>query len=255
MKIIKNVGLSIMACIFLVPNTGINAAQNNANIKNLNISMFRADATTNADEYNDDISYEDAEEIADKMFEDLEKSDKLLKLPDGDFICGDGEWEIVDEANPDIVLESYNIETDPSSINVEEAKEVVVEQIMEEDNDTPQIGVLAAAPFSGTAKKIPADGRVYSNPFSGKGWRFSEKSYLPADGTGSYLWWSTVYDDGRVGNYTEAYATCYLAPVAGTPIYFNDSAYGRYISKGGKAMHYYTFNPISGSYYFVWNRM
>lgn len=79
----------------------------------------------------------------------------------------------------------------------------------------------------------------YSNPFSGKGWRYGEIKFYPADGTGDYLLWEAIMDSGLV---EDGKGVSIALPQA-KPTY----AY----SKNGT--YFKTYNPAKGSKYIVRN--
>ena len=110
-----------------------------------------------------------------------------------------------------------------------------------------------ASPVGVPCITLRAGEKVRSNQFSGNGWRFSGKQYLPEYGTGAYLYWKTVGDDGRVGNFNQAYFLWLNGTLAGTPIYKNQGRVAIYCGESVPGYMYYTYYPASGSYYEVDN--
>lgn len=94
-------------------------------------------------------------------------------------------------------------------------------------------------------------GEVYrSAKFSGRGWRFSGQGYRPAPGTGGYLGWRTYNDDGRVGSYNQASRTLGGNPT-GTILYRGARRY--ILCQSDQPYYYYTYSPVTGTYYEVDN--
>ncbi|WP_394406080.1 hypothetical protein [Streptococcus sp. 20-1249] len=99
--------------------------------------------------------------------------------------------------------------------------------------------------------KILANGETYrSQPFSGKGWRFSELKFKAKPSTGSWLLWTSIGDSGLVGNEWEAYRT-----YQGTRTYRAalESIVPQYVNGDNSWLFYYTFDPVIGSKYEVSN--
>lgn len=186
----------------------------------------------------------DYENMVDSMFEGLSEDDLVLEMPEGGFLYGQCEDYDVDD--PTVLLGEYDSETDPNSVTVAEAKEILLSQMNDEG-----IEPIGDAPPSNSKVRVLAYGDTYtSSPFSGTGWRFSNLQFKPASGTGNYLRWSSYVDSGRVGNYNEGYATKYGGSTQGTSVKAGQTIWN---SEEGLGQIYYTYNPIAGTYYVVKN--
>lgn len=105
---------------------------------------------------------------------------------------------------------------------------------------------------SGNPKVLKLGEFYQSNPFYERGWRFSELKFKAADGTGTWLLWKTYKDGGVVGNEWEAYQTYQSGQSIGrAKIEANQS---QYVNGNGSWLFFYTYNPISGSGYTVYNK-
>ena len=179
--------------------------------------------------------------IENQLFCDLEDDDLVLELPEGGYLFGEA---TIENDNGD-VIGKYNSQTDDNSITVKEARELLFKERISEGNQISPKG--SSIP---TSTITLASGASYtSSGFSGSGWRFSGYKFIASSGTGYYLLWCSIGDDGRVGNMTEAYSTL-NGTIAGDCIY--NGSY-TYISKATLSQIYYTYNPISGTYYYVGN--
>lgn len=182
------------------------------------------------------------EDTTDELFGDLSEDTKVLELPAGGFVSGSGNIEISDlDGN---IIEIYNVDTDPNSISVKEAKEKIFKDGLESMNDESLI-----SPYSGyppTKTMTLSIGQKYtSNPFNAStlGWRYAGYKFIPKSGTGQYLRWGTFNDSGRV--FSAGYN-----PWQGIEVYP-----GKYYWYGydHMASTYATHNPIQGTYYNVAN--
>lgn len=177
------------------------------------------------------------------MFSDLEDSEKVLMLSDGGYLHGSG--FITDSDNPEQIIAEYNSETDPNSITVQEAKAQVIDSLT---NGIPTIQPRATTVPTQNFT-LAANASYRSSNFSGSGWRFGGYRFYPEPSSGYYLLWTSYGDDARVGNTWEATQTL-NGTISGTEIYNNVS---KYVNKGTLGQIYYSYNPVSGSYYIVSN--
>ncbi len=188
------------------------------------------------------LTEEEAEQIAERMFSDLDDNDKVLKTEDGGYLYGEAYITSIDN---DEVLYTLNSETDPNSQTVESAKAEVVDSWLNEDT-----GIQPRAATTPSQRMVLGPGDAYrSGTFSGSGWRFSGYMFAPRPDTGYYLLWTSYGDDGRVGNLTEAQNTL-NGSIQGDCIYNGTPTY---INKATLSHVYYTYNPVAGSYYLVQN--
>lgn len=172
----------------------------------------------------------------------LKDDDKVLEV-DGGYLYG--ECSLYDADNN--LIGEYNSLTSPESITVSKARK----EISEKENEISLYGAYPPDPDkSNTLIVLDANSSYTSNEFTGSGWRFSGKRFLPASGTGDFLRWTSYVNGGRVGNYNEAYATK-NGNLQGTAI---NAGQSRYVNKNGSAQIYYTYNPLPKTYYVVENR-
>lgn len=175
-------------------------------------------------------------------FSGLKDDDKVLEV-DGGYLYG--ECSLYDADNN--LIGEYNSLTSPESITVSEARK----EISEKKDEISLFGAYPPDPDkSNTLVVLESNSSYTSNEFTGSGWRFSGKRFLPASGTGDFLRWTSYVDGGRVGNYNEAYATK-NGNLQGTAI---NAGQSRYVNKNGSAQIYYTYNPLPKTYYVVENR-
>ncbi|WP_296240979.1 hypothetical protein [uncultured Faecalicoccus sp.] len=217
MKTIRNLLSIILASFLLMPGVPVFAAER--------------------------MSLEDAEELVDQMFDDMEGSEKVLEMPDGGFLYGEAYIAPAEDITE--VLISYDSETDPDSKTVEETKIDLIDDLV---NGTPTIQPRGAS--VPTQNYVLGPGAVYkSSPFSGAGWRFSGYMFAPRPDTGYYLLWTSYGDDARVGDIVQARNTL-NGTIQGEIIY---NGVSKYINKATLSHVYYTYNPVDGSYYVVAN--
>lgn len=74
--------------------------------------------------------------------------------------------------------------------------------------------------------------------------------FRPADGTGYYLRWTSINDSGHVGSYDNAVNTM-NGTTQGMELQVGIS---RSYQNGYSGQIYYTYNPLSGTKYYVENR-
>ena len=176
----------------------------------------------------------------DDVFFDSIDDDRVLPMPDGGFLHG--EIIEVDAEDPSKVIGIYNSSLDPNAVTVEEAKKII-----NGEKSYVTFPTRAASP-STSVYYLKANGSYQSDPFSGTGWRFSNYYFLPMAGTGDALYWVSITDGGRVGNFSEAYDTLH-GKLSGMELPANT---GRYCwTKNGQ--QYYTYNSLSGTRYMVSN--
>lgn len=197
------------------------------------------------------------------MFSELNDSDMVLALPNGGFLHG--ESELLDENQN--ILTVYNSETDPNSITVSLAKELMVEQALEENSqkknylDLINPTIQGTAPPSTTSYLVLGVNETYnSSTFSGSGWRFAGYwfyNHYKASNGNYYaqgpLKWKTFVDSGAVGDAEDVnniYANHWAS--AGIAIYPNQN--WKLVSSGNPGnpkLTYFTYSPISGTTYSV----
>ena len=218
MKRIKFLGLLALSGMFLIPLVNVQAAQ-----------------------YHDPI---DLDEIVESSFSGLEESELVLEMPEGGFLHGQATEYSTSDLNT--VIAEYDSETDPNSVTVAEAREILKADAIEAETSIQPYG--AVPPSNNTLRKLKYGDKYDSKIFTGNGWRFSDVQWKAESG-GDYLkWWSTV-DSGMVGSYGEAYAT-YSGSIQGTLINLNTYVWN---SENGQGQVYYTVNPIPGTQYHILN--
>lgn len=194
------------------------------------------------------------EERLDVAFSDEEDTDLVLELPDGGIISGPGDFKVYDlDGN---LIETYNIETDPNSVTVEEYKADRLESIVtDEDNNTiPNLGIsLFGTSIPTKYLELDFDQEYKSNGFSGSGWRYGELFFRPAYGTGGYLRWTTYEDTANVCHYYGGNMICWPMDKVKTPYWF--WAYSHDGINDLPARNFYQiYNPKGNPYYKVANR-
>ncbi|EIB6520122.1 hypothetical protein K9D97_002735 [Enterococcus faecalis] len=177
-----------------------------------------------------------------ERFSNLKDSDKILVLPDGGFLHG--EATITDTTTNEIIAR-YNSETDSNSVPVSNVK-TILNSVLTTSVDNVPTPRRATPPNQSIT--LGNGGEYSSSPFSASGWRFGGYLFQSDPSTGPALLWASYKDSGVVGTETQAWNTLN----SGTPI-------GESISAGGSTYIYYkacyyTYNPISGSYYYVANK-
>lgn len=89
-----------------------------------------------------------------------------------------------------------------------------------------------------------------SQAFNGKGWIFAGYYFYASSGTGEWLLWQSVRDSALIGDMDQANAT-----------YKYNKGHGEVLNQGAAQykksrtglMTYFSFNPVSNSYYIVSN--
>ena len=196
-----------------------------------------------AAEYKDPEPLPQDTTIEDTFFDQID-DDRVLPMPDGGFLHG--EIIEVDAEDPSKVIGIYNSALDPNAVTVDEAK-----KIMSGEKSYVTLSPRGATPPTGWSIKILAANDEYiSDAFSGSGWRFSNYMFRPADGTGYYLRWTSINDSGRVGSYDNAVNTL-NGNTQGMELQIGIS---RSFQNGYSGQIYYTYNPVSGTKYYVENR-
>ena len=193
-----------------------------------------------AAEYKDPESLPQDTTIDDVFFDQID-DDRVLPMPDGGFLHG--EIIEVDAEDPSKVIGIYNSAIDPNAVTVEEAK-----KIMSGEKSYVTYSTRAASP-STSVYYLSAYADYTSQEFSGTGWRFSNYYFLPTVGTGDYLLWQSKVDSGRVGSFSEAYDTLH-GTLSGMELPANTFKY----YKNSNGQQYFTYNPLSGTRYYVANK-
>lgn len=181
-------------------------------------------------------------------FHDMNDSEKVLALPNGGFLHGEG--TLYDISDLTKALEVYNSETDPKSITVGQAKEIMKEQ--KENVVVESIfpsKILRGAYPPSTLINLSYGGSYTSDYFSGSGWRFAGYLFAAVNSAGPNLRWESHGDQGCIGTKQQALNTLDSGYAEGTLI--NNGAY-LYLY-GLTAKTYYVHSPLSGTYYYVGN--
>ena len=192
-----------------------------------------------AAEYKDPEPLPEGTTIEDTFFDQID-DDRVLPMPDGGFLHG--EIIEVDAEDHSKVIGIYNSSLDPNAVTVEEAK-----KIMNGEKSYITYSTRAASP-STSVYYLKANASYQSDLFSGSGWRFSNWYFLPTVGTGDALLWISFNDSGRVGNFSQAYDTLH-GTLSGMELPSNVAKY----CTTPNGQQYYTYNPLSGTYYIVSN--
>ncbi|HFQ8396156.1 signal peptide [Streptococcus agalactiae] len=183
------------------------------------------------------------EEQINTEFEGLKDDQTVVALPDGGIIFNVNSNYVYTDAdakvNQGYVSTVGQLKEDYKTKEFITSVSVIPQQIL------PQASGLVSK------CRVLNSGEVYrSASFSGGGWRFSGQGYKPAPGTGAYLGWQTFNDDGRVGSYNQASRTLGGNPT-GTLLYRGARRY--IMCQYDQPYYYYTYNPVSGTYYVVDN--
>ena len=200
----------------------------------------------------DDITSDNTlEAINNDQFAGLSDDQKIVCFPDGGIIY---------EKNNDVNYPDYELRRHNGVIKtVAEAKE---EDSIDSQNNILNQDLLAPSPFRGSIPsaepfRLEAGQTYRSAAFGGKGWQFSGYVFYPRPGTGAYLYYRAIGDDGRVGTYSDAMTVFYGQGLRGQylgksqgwrPIHIGD-----YITNGNNAKGFFTYNPVRGSRYEVHN--
>jgi len=198
-----------------------------------------------------------------ELFSERQATDKVLPLPEGGFLYGEG--KLVDKDDFSKVLSEYNSETDEKSITVAQAKSALIKQMTEEIEAQKSFLNRDLLAERGTAPPtinyFLIKGETYkSEAFSGSGWRYAGYWFIneyvsPDTGYHSFsgpLDFQTVGDSARVGDREDVDNLYYHQILGGYQI---NPADGFVRIKSGLSgqpqLTYFTNNPINGSYYIV----
>lgn len=197
---------------------------------------------------NEENNYE-TEEFVDELFSSFDDR-PVIHLPDGDYL--QGECTIVDAYDESIVYGVYNSETSLNSFSVEEAK---MEVIGIENGDFPVESIEPRGADVPSQTKIMTPGSHYtSNKYTSKnGWRFSGYLFRCANGSAGYQTWRTFVDGGRIGALGDAInqKNNPNASYGHTLNVGTSFRLGTVYSWGYGSFCYYTYAPISGTYYTI----
>ncbi|MBX8938921.1 hypothetical protein [Enterococcus gilvus] len=208
--------------------------------------VFSTSSTAHASELDEPIRSGIAEKT--DYFHNLDDSEKVLALPNGGFLHGEGTlYDVKDTTKP---LEIYNSETDPKSITVGKAKEIMKEQ--QENSVVDSIfssEVPRGAAPPNTLINLSYGGSYTSEGFSGSGWRFGGYLFAAVNSSGSDLRWESHGDQGCIGTEQQAWNTYSSGYAEGTLI-----GNGQYLYLyGWVAKTYFVYSPPAGTYYYVGN--
>jgi len=182
--------------------------------------------------------YNAANEVANSKLPD---SAKVIKLPDGGILHG--KMTITHASGSQMsYTTNYNSDTDKNAITVK-ALNSGVEPVQSGESMMTTMGISP----SNDLYVLDNLGRYQSQPFTGSGWRFAGYKFAPASGTGDYLLWNSVYDQGRVGTVSQAWATK-NGSISGTIV---GGLSGKYVAG---TTTFYTYNPVYNMHYVVENR-
>lgn len=183
------------------------------------------------------------------LFEGLSDNKLVVVYPDGSISYTDNVY--ADYSTQELNQKAATIKT------VSEAKEYLKGQFSDEPLNSNSATMERAALPHWNKKELRAGEHYRSQAFSGRGWRFSGYAFYPKYGTGGYLYYRSIGDDGRVGNFNDAMSTAVSGGNYGTPLYKREGWKAIWIgidlTNGNNAKGYYTYNPISGSVYEVHN--
>lgn len=171
----------------------------------------------------------------------LPDSATVIKLPDGGILHG--KLTIVHASDSKLSYTTdYNSDTDKNAITVKDLNNGVV-PVQSGDSMVSTRGISP----SNDLYILPNLGHYESEAFNGSGWRFAGYKFAPAAGTGKYLLWNAVYDQGRVGTVQQAWSTK-NGSVSGTIV---GGLSGKYVAG---TTTFYTYNPAYNMHYVVDNR-
>ncbi len=196
----------------------------------------------------------ETKKILDSQFSDLSETDLVLELEDGGVITGPGDFEVFDLNNPNVVIEKYNVQTDPKSISVKEYKEKKLEKIIAKENDTDLKVNIRGVGIPQKNMRLGFDQVYRSNIFSGSGWRTGGYLFAPAELTGRYLRWSTYVDTGNVCIKLDPYNISCKPMDQKDKYYWFPSGYEGNVNFQFRWSFYQTYNPIYGTFYIVANK-
>lgn len=191
----------------------------------------------------------DINDLADELFSSYDADKSVIKLPEGGFL--QGHCIVVDLYDESIVYSEYDSDADPNSLTVEEAKDDLISQAQVNNG----LSIEARGANVPSQVKIMNSGAHYtSNNFTNSsGWRFSGYLFRCANGSLGYQTWRSYVDGGRVGALGEAInqknnpnASYGYDLNVGKSLKLGTNNNGGYIS-----LCYYTYAPISGTYYTI----
>ena len=177
------------------------------------------------------------------LFLGLDENKLVVVYPDGSISYTD------DTAND--YSENFLREEQAQILPVSEAKMKVSEILSKPRREKRQ-----ATP-NWEPRMLIAGEHYRSQRFSGHGWRFSGYSFYPKLGTGAYLYFRSIGDDGRIGTYNDAQNTNVLGKITGTALLESEGwkAFwvGDFRTNANNALGYYTYNPKANTVYEVHN--
>lgn len=203
--------------------------------------------------YDDNRNYtqeESVDEFVDELFEGMDENKHILRMEDGGYL--QGQCTIVDTEDPTIVYGYYDSETDANAMTLQEAKEEI--RAIENGEITVNVPQIRAAGVPSDTRVMPAGSYYVSQNFASQaGWRFGGLLFQCAPGSVGTQKWQTYKDSGRVGRLGDAInqlnnpASSFGFEVyPGSPMYL-----GTKYNWGYASFCYYTYAPISGTYYRV----
>lgn len=245
MKKIKMIAFALLITFLTIPTNNTYASENAKAENNLPDTMKFSTESFETEQYIEDI------------FSGMNDSDKVLEAPRGGYFSGEGDINGYDESGNLII--THNVETDPNSITVAEAKEKIASSAENKSMlNLPMFGLRGATPPT-VVYELRAEQSYKSDDFSGSGWRYSGYKFLPSAGTGSFLRWNTFNDDAKVMMGYESWLISMGAANpnnVGQPIYRGYTYWKSWTEIANGAVQpqvYFTFNPVRGSYYIVAN--
>lgn len=171
----------------------------------------------------------------------LPDSATVIKLPDGSILHG--KMDIIHASGSNLsYTTSYNSDTDKNAITVKDLNNGV-NPVQSGDSMVSTRGISP----SNELRVLQNQASIRSDPFTGSGWRFAGYKFAPASGTGNYLLWNAIYDQGRVGTVQQAWATK-NGSLSGTIV---GGLSGKYVAG---TTTFYTYNPAYNMRYIVENR-
>lgn len=209
-------------------------------------AVFLTTNTANASEIDEPIRSGTIQNA--DYFQNMNDDEKVLALPNGGFLHGEG--TLYNVKDPNKAIEVYNSKTDPKSITVGQAKKVLEDQ---KNNAVTDVLSSESIPRGATPPSalinLSYGGSYTSDYFNGSGWRFAGYLFAAVNSSGSDLRWESHGDQGCIGTKQQAINTLDSGYAEGTLINNGEYLY----LYGWVAKTYYVFNPPSGVYYYVGN--